>query len=159
MRCNSWFFPQLVSNLQSRSLRTIKHNQQNWKVTTSSIPTSPPTIYQHPFQEQLRHDNPTIKHKLYNLPRPTSCQAPTTQPSTPTSCATGNPQPAMVIPPPRLNSGIPRHPLELVSGFDDEWRRCPLCWQTKLCVALGRCVIYGKRVKAVLPQNTADCCG
>ena len=26
-----------------------------------------------------------------------------------------DPQPAMVIPPPRLNSGIPRHPLELVS--------------------------------------------
>lgn len=64
-----------------------------------------------------------------------------------------NPQPAVVTPPPRLNNGIPRHPLELLPGCGDERRRCPLCWCTELCVVLGRCVIYGKKVKVVFPQQ------
>ena len=62
-----------------------------------------------------------------------------------------NPQPAIIIPPPRFNNGIPRHPLELLP--DGEWRRCSLCRCTKLCVVLGRCVIWGKKTKVVFPQQ------
>ena len=60
-------------------------------------------------------------------------------------------QPARRIPPPHPNDTIPRHPYELLPG--DEWRRCPLCWCTKICVVLGRCVLYGGKAKVVFPQQ------
>lgn len=65
-----------------------------------------------------------------------------------------NPQSAPTPPP--LN-GIPRHPIE--SFPDDEWRRCPLCRRTKICVVLRRCLIYEKKVKVAWPREKIECCG
>jgi len=60
-----------------------------------------------------------------------------------------NSQPAIVSP--RPANGIPRHPLESLPG--DEWRRCPLCWSSKICVVVGRCVYWGRRVKVVVERE------
>jgi uncharacterized protein YuzB (UPF0349 family) len=32
---------------------------------------------------------------------------------------------------------------------DDSWRWCTLCWSTKFCVVMGRCINRGRKVKAV----------
>ena len=64
-------------------------------------------------------------------------------------------------PPPPLNNNnnnnnVPHHPLELLPN-SDEWRRCPWCLRSKLCVVIGRCVVWGQRAKVVIPEDKIDC--
>jgi hypothetical protein len=145
-------FPvQLTSNQQSRSLRKITYHRQS-TTTKSSKSTSPP-------------NQPTViinQSAQSTRPNPTKCLPPTmssTMPGTydptlyPNLMRYRNPQPATPTPPATAApNGVPRHPIECFPT--DEWRRCPLCRRTKLCVVLGRCVIYGQKVKVLDPRET-----
>jgi len=143
---------------QNRTPSTISYHYI-LKINKSFQPIHHPSTHHSQAVPPPKQTHPTQKNTNHQTTTTMSATMPGTYDPTlyPNLMRYRNPQPAPAPPPAPHPNGLPRHPLESLPN--DEWRRCPLCWSTKLCVVLGRCVHSGKKVKVAFSQKGMDCGG